>query len=212
MSPEVDVSRAELAVLTGEAPVDEKRAAFERLLSLRTGWWGRGTLTAFALGCALACARIQLRRFQASADRADWESIAQESLIVLFSKAHTIKGNPRNWLIGVIRNLTRNSIRRDYQHLLDVPSMEELPDPAAEEQEAQEERGDTAYDTILKAISALPQSQRIVAQMILIDRLPINEIAKQLNLSDVAVRKRRSRAMKSLRDALPELPKASSDR
>src|SRR5262245_47234833 len=108
----LEASLAALAVLRDErASVAERHGAFEKMLDLPSGWWGNYTLVLFAHACALATARRLMGGHGLSPDALDWEAAADEALIALATKAHTIRESPRGWLTAVIRNQLRDAVR-----------------------------------------------------------------------------------------------------
>src|SRR5262245_40323482 len=116
MAQSTEASVTALAVLQDERASSEDRLqAFERMLELDHGFWGPGHLAAFVQAYALLTAR-RTAPSGVSADAIDWELAADEALLALASKAHTIKESPRAWLIGTIRNRVRQAIRDAFEH------------------------------------------------------------------------------------------------
>src|SRR4051812_42860443 len=96
---EHDPSRIELRIVQDTSTLDDdRRAAFDRLLHLDGGWWGRGSLIEFARTVSRCTARKLLVGTGLSADVLDWELIADEALVTLFTCGHGITQCPRLWL------------------------------------------------------------------------------------------------------------------
>lgn len=181
----------------------EKEAAFALMMSLPMGWWGRRGLYDFAVACAFACARYKLTPHNISVDRIDFESLANEALMVLYYKANEISESPRGWLAGVIKNLVKSEIRRRWAEL----TAEQVPDDLLAPDELRE--GETASlaldDRVLDAIRRLTPALRAVAELHFIHQVPRHELATYLELSEETLRKRLTRVREALRAALVDV-------
>jgi RNA polymerase sigma factor (sigma-70 family) len=190
---------------------DEKnrQEAFTQMLSLHYGWWGDRRLYTFAMAVARGFTRSRLAQYGIPIDRLDYEGVANESLAILYRRATEIHGNPRSWLIGTIRNLIRQEIKREWQHLINgvIPDdqlVDELEDEAVE-------RVGELEETLTDAIRRLPSSIRVIAEMLYIHRVPREKLPEALGLSEDAVRKRIFRGRKALQDAARNKTKDSRD-
>jgi RNA polymerase sigma factor (sigma-70 family) len=205
-----DASVAALAVLRDErSPTAERHLAFERLLQLEAGWWGKGSLLLFAQACALATSRRVLGQYGLSPDAVDWESAAEEALMALSAGRHTIE-NPRAWLIGTIRNRLKNLVRESWPELL-ATRTEELPaerhprtsdDAPPEVEPTDAEDRQLFYDVLLEAIQGLPPALRQVAQLIYIEGRSPQEIGEVLGVSPATARQRLHRMQLRIRSDL----------
>ena len=75
------------------------RKEFEQLLAESGGWWGHGSLIHFARFTAMATVRRLLTPHRLSVDQIDWESIANEALLILFQQAPRILHHPHQNLL-----------------------------------------------------------------------------------------------------------------
>jgi len=179
-----------------EADAEARLEAFEGMLSLTHGWWGNGSLTAFALGFALAQAR-RLTHASGRVDAIDWEEAALESLELLFQNTHRIAAeNPSSWLRGVIRHKLQQQARKLHAEHWAQQITEQMPSPDAEgsEETDQETTGHSQfYSDLFKALAGLPPALREVAQMSLLDRYSPDEIQRTLGITSFTLRKRMQR-------------------
>jgi RNA polymerase sigma factor (sigma-70 family) len=168
----------------------EKERAFEVLLAVPEGWWGKLQLLTFALAVALKETRAILGH--AKADRIDWERIAGEGLFELFQSARKIEGNPRNWLWGVIKNLVRQEMKKRGPELTAALVGEWQPAREAEDEDtvrARSLRDEEHEQRLQEAVSTLTPVLRDVAQLHYVERCTNKEIEERLQLSPSAVRK-----------------------
>lgn len=197
-----DPSLADLAVLQDpNSTPDERACAFNRMLNRPRGWWGDGSLLRFAMAVAKLETRKRLFPYGLPIDLIDWESIANEALVVLFERAGKIQGSPKAWFWGVIKNLVRYEIRQSWE-LLTAERPEIMPEP---EHSPREGRFLAFDDAVRRAIGELPDSYRVVLQLYFNERLTAKEIADVLRISYAAARQRFSRGMRLLRELLADL-------
>ena len=64
------------------------------------------------------CERPAFAWAVATKGRLDWEGIADEALVLLFNRAHTIESAPKNWLWGVVKRLIREEVRKHWPELI----------------------------------------------------------------------------------------------
>ena len=119
---------------------EQREQAFEALLALRAGWWGSGRLVAFVMAVALRETRLRLG--SGNEGRLDWEGIADEALVLLFNRAHTIESAPKNWLWGVVKRLIAQEVRKHWPELIasEVSEFEPARVPVDAQMDADEER------------------------------------------------------------------------
>lgn len=184
----------------------ERTQAFGHLLQLDSGWWGDGPLMAFARGAARALARHIGASASLSIDQLDWEGSAQEALMLLAKHATRIKGSPRAWLYGTIKNHIRSQKRRILPELtaeeLDERSDQHGIEGAAASEEVPEAE-DVWVKSVRSAIADLDPSLRDVAEALFLRGMSRAEIRDQLpSVSEVALRKRIQRAREILQARL----------
>jgi len=211
--PQKDVEENDFLIVSDPSrSYHERCAAFQKLLSRNRGWWGKGSIFAFARADARAIAnRISKTKIgKYSVDRIDPEGIAQEALIVLFERAHTVKekgGPSKKWFRGVIQNLVRQAIRKNRLTLTMEKIPENFPASAPDDPSETEKNGRRQYDALYNIISGMKPSEKTIVLLMLDGFHSHKAIAEALNISHAAARKRWERARKSLERALrPEDP------
>jgi RNA polymerase sigma-70 factor (ECF subfamily) len=135
----------------------------------------------------------------------DAEDLAQEAFVKAFESIGRFKsGQPFGpWIYRIVTNLALDVVkhRRRFQH-------EELHDTF------EAGRGDRAdvkaasnelAERIDSAIERLPEMQRIVARLFLVEQFEHPEIAKMMNLSEGTVRSHLSLARRKLQEKLSDL-------
>jgi RNA polymerase sigma-70 factor (ECF subfamily) len=110
-------------------------------------------------------------------------------------------GPPRAWLIGIARNALADQRRRvaretaalhrfHGRELLDEESTDHIIDRIASQHDARH---------LLEAMRSLPESQRDVIELVVVDQLTLTEAARVLNIQAGAARVRYHRARRALR-------------
>jgi RNA polymerase sigma-70 factor (ECF subfamily) len=135
----------------------------------------------------------------------DAEDLAQEALVRAFQNIGRFRdGDPFGpWLFRIVTNLSLDLTK----HRRRV-KQEELSDTAPAGRRDSAELGavtDELSRRIDAAIESLPEMQRIVARLHLVDELGAQEIAMMLNLSDGTVRSHLSHARRKLQGQLEDL-------
>ena len=111
-------------------------------------------------------------------------------------------GSAFPWLLGIASNVLRDSLRKRQietraRARLGLP-LEVAPDP---EYERVEQRLSLPEEAT-RALSELPESDRAVLELRVVDERPYDEIAQQLRISPEAARLRVSRTLRRLNLAL----------
>lgn len=135
--------------------------------------------------------RFVRRRVRSSADA---EDVTQE---VFLSAFRALEEQPAStptlgWLYTVARRRLADEARR---RKLTVVSLEESAEPEA----PSTEYGDRVSKVLQEAIANLPEAQRAVVLMRLVEGRKFAEIAARLQLTDEAARMRFMRALETLR-------------
>jgi RNA polymerase sigma-70 factor (ECF subfamily) len=135
----------------------------------------------------------------------DAEDLAQEAFVKAFQRIDRFKeGEPFGpWIYRIVTNLALDVVkhRSRFRH-------EELTDaqPAARRDNAElgavTNELSTRIDT---AIQSLPEHQRVVARLYLVEQFDHAEIAMMMNLSEGTIRSHLSLARKKLKDQLADL-------
>jgi RNA polymerase sigma factor (sigma-70 family) len=108
------------------------------------------------------------------------------------------------WLLGVARNVLRESARRQR---IETRARERLGLPldlAAEEGYASVEERLSPGAALAEALEALPEHERDALQLRVVDELPYDAVAKRLAIRPAAARLRVSRALRRLHSTLRE--------
>ncbi len=137
-------------------------------------------------------------------DRAD--ELAQETFIRAYRGLHTIResGKFSTWLFGIARNVVREAIRSKYRNSMKIAPFELIasiqPDTKAkpDEQIISEE----LYRMVRKALSRLPEDQRLVFVLKLVSSLRYEEISEITGASIGKLKTDLHRARSRMRDEL----------
>jgi RNA polymerase sigma-70 factor (ECF subfamily) len=141
----------------------------------------------------------------------DAEDLAQEAFVKAFQNIGRFKeGEPFGpWIYRIVTNLALDVVkhRSRFRH-------EELTDvePAARRDSAElgALSGELAQ-RIDAALQSLPENQRVVARLYLVEQFDHAEIASMMNLSEGTVRSHLSLARKKLKEQLADLYEGSHD-
>lgn len=132
------------------------------------------------------------------------EEIAQEAFVRAWQTIGRFRGGSPfgPWILRIATNLAIDHVRREKR----FESFESLPEVASGKRESPEVRAamSEAAARIGIAIAALPQMQRIVAQLFLVEEYDHAEIAAMTGLAPGTVRSHLSIARGKLREALSE--------
>ena len=142
---------------------------------------------------------------------ADVEDIAQQVFIRVWKSAarYVARAKFTTWLLKITRNLVFNEMRRAKRH----PHLPVQIEPEAEEMPLRDEAAATPDATLLqselqdaieKAITLLPETQRMALVLRRYEELSYDEIAKVLDLSVAAVKSLLFRARTELRERLKD--------
>jgi DNA-directed RNA polymerase specialized sigma24 family protein len=185
------------------APEAVRQQAFEDLLHMSQGWWGRGTLLGFVRKVAFAITRRSLGRYHFSTDQIDWEALGVDALLLLYRRAETIERGPRAWLIGVISNLVKQEARANFRYLsaFEVVAWDSQPEHASVWAEKTEPHTINKTD-VAALVQDLDPSLRAVALLIYQDQMSRPEICHELGISAVTLRKRIERMRRAFKTEL----------
>lgn len=141
----------------------------------------------------------------------DAEDLAQEAFVKAFQNIGRFKeGEPFGpWIYRIVTNLALDVVkhRSRFRH----EELSEL-EPAARRDNA--ELGAVTSELsvrIDRAIQSLPEHQRVVARLFLVEQFDHAEIASMMNLSEGTVRSHLSLARKKLKEQLADLYGATDD-
>lgn len=196
-----ELSQQLLAVIQDARETTEgKMAAIERLFSLSHGFWqtddssSKESFRAFTLRVAKNVIAHKIWRSQRQIVSA--EDVADELLIVFIEDAHTIKGDPRAWLIGAALRIVQRLAggRSVFAGDLDAVKLNRGS--------LLHHHRNTAVDRRWKAqreaLNGLKGKVGKVMRLRHISGLSIFQISADLNMSEAAVRQALSRGWKKL--------------
>jgi DNA-directed RNA polymerase specialized sigma24 family protein len=168
---------------------EARQEAFEQLLRLPNGRWGKGRLEAVARATVVAAVRDVLK--SKDVDLVDWEGIADEVLVTIYLKAGTIR-SLRAWMKKAARNLVLREIagRRLW---FDELERSALLAPVEGDEEAEREREVEAARTdgeLLSRFAGLTPAIKEVAHLYLHERLERAQICDRLGITPATLRKR----------------------
>ncbi len=138
-------------------------------------------------------------------DREAARDIAQETMLAVIRnlRAGRLRDPEKlpNYISGTARNLINNYLRTRSRRPEGSLPPEEIPAPDCEPEFEESERRFLAR----RALSELRPADRLILLLTLVDGLAPAEIAERLNLSPEVVRKRKSRALKRVREVLAKV-------
>ncbi|NGO72398.1 RNA polymerase sigma factor [Streptomyces sp. SB3404] len=132
--------------------------------------------------------------------------LTAETFLAVIDSAHTYRpgrGSETAWLYGIARNTVSAEFRRSARQaelgsriagrrLLDEDDISRLEDKLDAERAARR---------ALAALDGLPESERAVLELVVVDQLTVAEAATALGIRQIAARVRLHRARKALRSA-----------
>jgi DNA-directed RNA polymerase specialized sigma24 family protein len=187
----------------GDLPLEDRLAAFERMLARTSGWWGSDvSLRDFTTAAAVGVVRTKLG--ERAGDRIDTEGIADEALVVFFKKSGTITESPRGFLKGVVRNLVIREIEDFYPELIGRELSEEPTHELADGHgdhvtpSADGRVGEEQDRLLSEALPKLAPALRAVAECLLVRRMSRKETCATLGISPETLRKRYQRMRAAL--------------
>ncbi|WP_439693519.1 RNA polymerase sigma factor [Curtobacterium sp. SP.BCo] len=133
-----------------------------------------------------------------AADRSDVEEIVQDAFLTLWQRAGTLElptDTMLPWLLVVCRNHARNAVRKRDRHRTD-----ELPEHLPAPEEATEAAETLRW--VRAEIAALPETDRRICELCLLEGHSYAEAAALLGLSTGAVTQRVSRNRRRLQKAV----------
>jgi RNA polymerase sigma-70 factor, ECF subfamily len=139
----------------------------------------------------------------------DAEDLVQDTLVRAYSALDSFDGrHPRAWLLTILRNTWKNSLRKRRPVLLDDadPEFAGTPAPGPDGRGGAEERAmlGTVDGAIVFAHRSLSEKKRVVVMLVDVDGLTYQETADVLEIPIGTVMSRLHRARKQLRAELEE--------
>lgn len=139
----------------------------------------------------------------------DAEDLVQDSLVRAYRALHRFDGrHPRAWLLTILRNTWKNSLRKRRPALVDdvENGLARRPAHGADGRGGPEERvmTDSVDDAIVSALQALSAKKRDAVVLVDVDGLTYQEAADVLDIPVGTVMSRLHRARRELRAKLEE--------
>jgi len=123
-------------------------------------------------------------------NRADAEDITSDTFVRAWNAGGTIRAaTAKAYLFTISRNIYLQGLRRAVRQ---IPIEESLPDPGDDPQESAEARAELGR--VLKALQQMPELDRTVLLLRVLEALPYEEIALVAGLSLAAVKVKVHRA------------------
>ncbi len=111
------------------------------------------------------------------------------------------EGSFRRWLFGIAENVTREAARK----LRRGPDLEAFPDlPGTDSSPSKHVRRSERFERLQEAIRRLSPDHRRVILLVRIEGLTIREVAERMERSVSSVKNLLLRAMRAMRETLPE--------
>jgi RNA polymerase sigma factor (sigma-70 family) len=119
------------------------------------------------------------------------EEVLQETMIVVWKKAKTFKGNAKvsTWILGIARNLAFNLLRKEKRGA-------RLPEERSAETNPAK-RIETAVQ-VERALETLPDHHREVMHLVFYEEMNLREAAEVLGIPEGTVKSRMHHARKAL--------------
>jgi RNA polymerase sigma-70 factor (ECF subfamily) len=135
-------------------------------------------------------------------DPHDAEDLTQEAFVRAFQKIGSVK-TPEAfapWLYRIVTNLSLDHLRRRKRH-----GTEAIPESYAAKDRSDALSGEVLARRIDAAMETLPDMQRVVARLFLVEQFSHAEIAVMVGLNEGTVRSHLSHARRKLQQALSDL-------
>lgn len=132
------------------------------------------------------------------------EDMAQDILVALHKDMDRFDGTPGRAFFGWMFRVAENRIRDSVDHFGAKKRQAAPLDPASQTSPSAAARRVEAVDLLRDAIAQLPDDYRRVVQLRRLEERDVGEVAQAMERSENAVRILYCRALKALRQSLPE--------
>lgn len=150
-----------------------------------------------ALICALA--------YSGTGNLASSQDLAQETFVTAWQRLGELRepSKLKQWLCGIARNLAANSVRRELRRGGAPAALDAIAEPAAATGDPEMEAVSREEEALLwRALEGLPETYREPLVLFYRQESPIADVARQLDLSEDAVKQRLSRGRAMLREEM----------
>lgn len=143
------------------------------------------------------------------------EDMAQEAFITAWCRLKELRepSKLRPWLCGIVRNIAANALRREFRRGGPPESLDVVTEAAGPGDDPAGQAATTEEQALLwKTLSQLPQNYREPLVLFYREEQSITEVARQLELTEDAVKQRLSRGRAMLREEVAALVESTLTR
>jgi RNA polymerase sigma-70 factor (ECF subfamily) len=146
------------------------------------------------------------------------EELAQEAFIKAYEslKNYSGQGEFKSWIAKIAVRVCFDYWKKEYKWKEKIFSLDEInPDQAKWIEQAIESSSEESHDELIQrteakeilsiALNKLNPQEKLIISMIYLEGFSLNEVAKQFNWGESAVKMKSLRAKKKLKDILEEL-------
>lgn len=136
-------------------------------------------------------------------DRSTAEDLTSETFTLFIEQIeHQTINDKKKYLYGIMRNMWLQFLRKKYQQALtDIENIEDFAD-VVESHITDFDQAESVGNRLLPYIEKLPEKQRLIITMRLLEEMPIAEIARKLGKDKNYVKTTYKRGIVSLRAVL----------
>ncbi len=146
--------------------------------------------------------------YSRSGDLAAAADFAQETFVTAWRRAGELRepNRLRAWLVGIARHLTANAARRSQRRGGTPATLDAIAEPIAHNPDPEAQAISRQQQALLwRALAVLPETYREPLVLFYREEQSVREVARQLDLSEQAVKQRLSRGRALLRRELTTL-------
>jgi RNA polymerase sigma-70 factor, ECF subfamily len=135
------------------------------------------------------------------------EDLTSETFLTFASVMKDNKqiNNPKYYLFGIAKNIFLKFLKRKYKQEIPLSLIGDNFEEYATKCIYDIESRDSFEDKLLKYLNQIPEKQKIVLQMRLIDKMSLKEIAVKLGKNMNYVKTTQKRALKSIKNLVPAI-------
>lgn len=153
--------------------------------------------------------------FSACGSLASSEDLAQETFLTAWRQLGELREPQklRQWLCGIVRNLSANSVRRDLRRGGHPAPLEVVAEEASAEKDPAAQAATREEESLLwRALAGMPENYREPMVLFYREHQSVAEVASDLGLSEEAVKQRLSRGRALLREEMTILVESTLTR
>ena len=160
-----------------------------------------------SLVCALA--------YSGTGNLATSQDLAQEAFVAAWRQLGELRepAKLRSWLCGIVRNLAAGTVRRDLRRGGAPQALDAVAEPISLDEDPETQFVTREEETILwRALAGMPETYREPMVLFYREDQSIADVARQLDLSEDAVKQRLSRGRALLREEMTTLVESALTR